>query len=135
MLAEPGAEGSRGALRVEGNIVSVPWAHENWQTWAGAHYFFRRDQKAVDVSDLHELVFWARGDRKLCRAILFDIRRCRRRGCEGQQIPFGASPIWKKVRVPIASFADIDLHNVTSIHFGAFGPGAFVLELDRVELR
>lgn len=132
-LTDEGANGSRGALHVEGEIVSEELPRDSEDVWAGVVYRFPNG--SADISNLHELVFHARGDRGLYRVILFGVHECSRMRCRGPSVLFRGSRTWVDIRVPLDSFAGVDFEKVFSIHFGATGPGQFFLDLDDVELR
>ncbi|WP_202843142.1 CIA30 family protein [Luteimonas saliphila] len=128
-LVEGGAEGSRGALRIGGEIrpgFAYPWA--------GVMYFpAAQPMQPVDLSARKELVFQVRGDERTYSAMLFS-------GASMQGMPavqtFTAGPEWREIRLPLSAFAGGDLSQVRGIAFTAGQPqGAFEFRIDRVELR
>lgn len=128
-LVQGGAEGSHGALRVDGEIrpgFAFPWAGVMWFPAAQA-------MQAVDLSARSELVFHVRGDGRRYSAMLFS-------GASVQAMPsvqtFVASPEWSEIRLPLASFQGGDLSQVRGIAFTAGQPvGTFEFRIDAVELR
>lgn len=125
----PGAQGSAGALRVEGEV-----AGDGPQVWAGA--FFSPGQEpmqAVDASGVRELVFRLRGDGRELAVLLFH-------GDGGRSPPIsrrvpGASE-WTEQRVDLSELAGLDVSRLSGIGFVVSAPaGAFAFELDDVELR
>jgi len=129
-LASPGAEGSPGALAVNGTVDGgLPYA------WAGVSYSPGTERYApADLSRRTELAFWARGDGRTYRVIVLsaapdgrEIRHERR---------FTATPGWTAVRVPLAELRGANLAGVRAINFSAGPePGAFAFQLDQLQLR
>ncbi|TYT27037.1 amidohydrolase family protein [Luteimonas viscosa] len=128
-LVEGGAGGSRGALRIGGEIrpgFAYPWA--------GVMFFpAAQPMQPVDLSARRELVFQVRGDGRTYSAMLFS-------GPSMQGMPsvqaFTAGPQWREIRLPLSAFAGGDLSRVRGIAFTAGAPqGAFEFRIDRVELR
>jgi imidazolonepropionase-like amidohydrolase len=124
-----GADGSRGALRVAGEVkagFAFPWA---------GVMFLPSDQPMapVDLSTRDELVFRVRGDGRSYSAMLFS-------GPSAQGMPstqaFVAGPDWTEVRLPLSAFPGGDPARVRGIAFTAGPPlGAFEFVIDHVELR
>lgn len=126
---EGGADGSRGALEISGEIragFAFPWA--GMMFFPGAE-----PMQPVDATSRSELVFWARGDGRSYNAMLFS-------GESAQSIPsmqsFVAGPQWRQVRLPLSGFAGADPATLRGLAIAAGQPeGAFALRIDRVELR
>lgn len=124
-----GADGSRGALRVSGEIrpgFAFPWAGTMFHPGA-------QPMQPVDASARSELVFQARGDGRVYQAMLFS-------GPSMQGMPamqsFTAAAEWREVRIPLSAFAGADLATLRAIAITAGQPaGAFELRIDKVELR
>ncbi|MBJ6981590.1 CIA30 family protein [Luteimonas sp. MC1572] len=127
--AAGGAAGSRGALRVAGEIrpgFAFPWAGTMFHPGA-------QPMQPVDASARSELVFQARGDGRGYQVMLFS-------GPSMQALPsmqaFTAGPEWREVRIPLASFAGADVATLRAVAITAGQPqGAFELYIDQVELR
>lgn len=128
-LAAGGAKGSRGALRVTGEVkpgFAFPWS--------GVMFFpGAQPMSPVDLSARSELVFQVRGDGRRYSAMLFS-------GASAQGMPsmqaFVAGPEWTEVRLPLAGFAGGDPSQVRGIAFTAGQPhGAFEFHIDHIELR
>ncbi|MBB1473570.1 CIA30 family protein [Luteimonas sp. MC1782] len=127
--AAEGAAGSRGALRVAGEIrpgFAFPWAGTMFHPGA-------QPMQPVDASARSELVFQARGDGRGYQVMLFS-------GPSMQAMPsmqaFTAGPEWREVRIPLAAFAGADVATLRALAITAGQPqGAFELYIDRVELR
>ncbi len=129
LLAEGGAKGTRGALRVAGEVKpGFPFP------WSGVMFFpATQPMSPIDLSSRSELVFQVRGDGRRYNAMLFS-------GASAQGMPstqaFVASPQWGEVRLPLAGFAGGDPSQVRGIAFTAGLPhGVFEFQLDHIELR
>lgn len=128
-LAAGGAAGSKGALRVAGEI-KPGFAYP----WAGVMFFAAtQPMQPVDLSARKELVFHVRGDGRGYQVMLFS-------GPSAQALPsmqgFTAGKQWQQVRLPLAGFNGADLALLRGIAFSAAQPaGAFAFEIDNVELR
>lgn len=127
-LIHPGADGTRGALHVTGEIKpGFPYG-----PWAGAIWFPGHEpMQAADLSGDHELVFWARGKAGSYNLMLSS-------GSPGS-IPlyasFVTSPKWKEYHIPLASsFPNADWKHVYYLAFSAANPGKFQFDLDQVSL-
>ena len=124
-----GASGSRGALRVSGEIrpgFAFPWAGTMFHPGAGP-------MQPVDASSRSELVFQARGDGRTYQAMLFS-------GASTRAMPatqsFTAGPEWREVRLPLSDFAGADPATLRAVAITAGLPeGGFELFIDQVELR
>lgn len=124
-----GAGGSRGALRVSGEIragFAFPWAGTMFHPGA-------QPMQPVDASARSELVFQVRGDGRSYQAMLFS-------GPSMQSMPsmqsFTAGPEWSEVRIPLSAFAGADPATLRALAFTAGLPeGGFEFHVDQVELR
>lgn len=124
-----GAGGSRGALRISGEIrpgFAFPWAGTMFHPGA-------QPMQPVDASVRGELVFQARGDGRSYQVMVFS-------GPSMQSMPsmrpFTAGPEWSEVRIPLTDFAGADPATLRAVAFTAGLPeGAFELYIDQVELR
>lgn len=128
-LVAGGADGSRGALRVAGEIkagFAFPWS--------GMMFFPAAQQmQAVELSARRELVFRVRGDGRDYSVMLFSGASAQ--GMPSMQ-PFVAGPAWAEVRIPLSSFQGGDPAQVRAIAFTAGQPrGRFEFFIDHVELR
>ena len=126
---EGGAAGTRGALRVAGEIrpgFAFPWAGTMFHPGA-------QPMQPVDASSRNELVFQARGDGRTYQAMLFS-------GPSAQGMPamqsFAAGPDWTEVRIPLTAFAGADPAALRAVAITAGLPeGGFELFIDQLELR
>ena len=126
---EGGANGSRGALEVTGE-VRAGFAYP----WAGVIFFpASQPMQPMDLSTRTELVFHVRGDGRRYAAMLFS-------GPSAQALPsivaFESSEEWREVRLPLSAFSGGDASQVRGIAFTSGEPvGTFAFQLDGVELR
>jgi hypothetical protein len=125
---EGGANGTRGALRITGELV--PGAEF---TWAGV--FFHpgsSPEDAVDLSKKKTIAFWAKGDGK---GYSIAVQTQSNAGSIPTILPFVAGPEWKQSSIPISNF-DTDGHDVTGIAFArSQESGTFEFELDELEIK
>ncbi len=127
-LIHPGAHGTRGALRVSGEIKpGFPYG-----PWAGVVWFpGRAPMQPVDLSAEHELDFWARGTPGTYNLMLGA-------GAPGG-IPlyahFVITPQWKEYHIALATdFPNANWKHVYYLAFSAGNLGTFRFDLDQVSL-
>jgi imidazolonepropionase-like amidohydrolase len=120
-----GAEGSKGALEIEGIIVQSSVA------WSGAMFFpGPAPMSPVNLSGRKAITFWARGDGKSYRLMVYS----QSNGFIPKMQTFTATAEWKKITIPFSDF-ETDGHDVMGIFFGAWAePGPFSLTIDNVKL-
>lgn len=121
-----GADGSQGAMHVEGAIATgAPFA------WAGTLFMpGDRPFAAVDLSMRKTLVFKVRGEARALSAMLFS-------GSTRQPavVPFDVTPTWTELRIPLERFGAVDLAQVRAFAWTATAPaGPFAFDLDDVRL-
>lgn len=126
---EDGANGSRGALEISGELKSGFLFR-----WAGATFFpGSRPMQPVAYPRDSELVFRARGDGREYRALLLSGRP--RFGAPPSR-SFVAGPQWTEVRLPLKDFRGADPARMTGIGFSAGGSkGPYHLAIDDVRVR
>ncbi|MBV8502525.1 MAG: amidohydrolase family protein [Paucibacter sp.] len=124
-----GANGSKGALKVQGLIDGgLPYA------WAGTLWMAgSAPMQAVDYGTRHELVFKVRGEERTGMAMVFS-------GPSAQSRPamqsFKIGHDWTEVRLPLAGFAGVDLAKLRAVALTVGLPaGAFSFEIDDLELQ
>ena len=127
-LIHPGADGTRGALRVSGEIKpGFPYG-----PWAGVIWFPGREpMQPADLSAEHELDFWARGTPGSYNLMLDA-------GAPGG-IPlyahFVTTPQWKEYHIALATdFPNANWKHVYYLAFSAGNLGKFRFDLDQVSL-
>jgi imidazolonepropionase-like amidohydrolase len=123
-----GASGSKYSLKMSGNVAAgLPFA------WAGVMF---SPEAAIfspaNLSANKELTFWAKGDGKTYRVMIFT--------SSGGRIPaqqtFNSEKDWKQYKMPFASFNGTDGRDITAILFvGGPVPGRFELSLDDIGLQ
>jgi beta-glucosidase len=123
-----GANGSKGALQVTGEIV--PGADF---TWAGVLFYpGSSPEDAVNLSSKKTISFWAKGDGKnYAIAVQTESGAGQMPGIQ----PFVAGPEWKQYTFSWSDFKT-DGHDVTGIAFAhAQEPGNFEFEIDEVDIK
>jgi len=120
-----GAEGSKNALQIDGEIV------QSARIWAGGMFFPGPTPMApVNLSSKKAISFWTKGDGASYRVMIY----AQSFGYIPKTQTFTAGPEWKKVTMPLSAF-DTDGHDLMGIFFGAASaPGKFNLLIDDVRL-
>ena len=124
-----GANGSKGAMQVSGEIVpgGAPF------NWAGVFFFpGASPEDTANLSSKKTLSFWAKGDgRNYAVALQTESNQ------NGMPaiVPFTAGPEWKQYSFPWSAFRT-DGADVRGIAFAAAQqPGKFEFEIDEVEIK
>ncbi len=123
-----GANGSRGALEVNGAIAAgAPFP------WAGAMFFpAATPMTPVNLSRFTELVFWARGDGGEHQVMIFASKL----GNIPAARSFKPGAEWQEFVMPFASFSGIDGSDLRGVLFSAGAkPGTFRFAIDDVRFR
>ena len=126
-LVPGGAEGSRGALEIAGEILpGAPFK------WAGAMFSPGASMMApVNLSSKRAISFWAKGDKRLCAVELF----AQSLGFVPAARTFTPGPEWKEYMFPFADFK-LDGSGLMAIFIGAVtDEGKFKLTIDDVRLK
>ncbi len=127
-VVEGGANNSRGALRVTGELI--PGAQF---TFAGALFMPGASfEDAANLSSKKTINFWAKGDGK---TYVLTVGTLSRQNQMPAMKPFVAGPDWKQYSFPIYGF-ETDGHDITNFGF-AHGQelGKFEFEIDQVEIK
>ncbi len=127
-VADGGANGSAKSLAINGDIVGpLPFA------WGGVMFMpGSQPMGAANLSAANGIEFWARGDGKTYRLMLF----AQSRGMTPVTRDFVAGSEWKHVSIPFSAFDGLDGKGVLGIAFtGGPTPGSFTLQIDEVVLR
>jgi imidazolonepropionase-like amidohydrolase len=125
-VTAPGAQGSKGALAVTGEIKNT-FAYP----WAGAIFYPGSQPFApMDASATPGIRFWAKGDGKPARVMIFTEA--------GGRIPasqnFTPTTEWKQHTLPLSAFS-ADGKGLQAILFSASTtPGPFAFQIDDVQL-
>jgi imidazolonepropionase-like amidohydrolase len=122
-----GANKSKHSLRVAGTIHgALPYAWSGVMFSPGAQVF-----APANLSGKKDLTFWAKGDGKTYRAMIFTARG----GRIPAQQPFASKGEWQQYRIPLSSFGT-DGHDIAAILFvGGPAAGAFEFWLDDIALK
>jgi beta-glucosidase len=131
-IVEPGANGSKGAMEVSGEVVGgqkVAFA------FAGALYFPGGPaMQPANLSAKKEISFWAKGDGKTYSlVVLTEVRNGQ--GNMPAMTTFVAGPEWKQYVFPFSTFETdgSDLSGLGFVH--AQEPGKFQFQLDQLEIK
>ncbi|HEV3254148.1 MAG TPA: amidohydrolase family protein [Candidatus Acidoferrales bacterium] len=125
-VTDGGANNSKYSLQVTGNIDgAVPYA------WAGAIFFpGNAPFTPVNLSMKKQVRFWAKGDGKTYRVMLFS----QSRGFFPATQTFLAAPEWKEYTFTITTFG-LDGKDLTALLFsGGPSPGGFSFQIDDVRI-
>ncbi len=123
-----GANDSKFSFKVSGNIDGgLPYAWAGAMFSPGAHVF-----APANLSATKNLTFWAKGDGKIYRVMIFTD--------SGGRIPaqqtFRSEQNWKQYKMPLATFNKTDGHDIAAILFvGGPAPGPFEFHLDDIGLQ
>ena len=123
-----GANDSKLSLSITGEII--PGATF---TWAGAMFLPGAAPMApANLSSKKEITFWAKGDGKTYRLMLFSRA--------GGQIPsskdFIAGPEWRRITFPLSEFDGVESYELQGLLFtGGPAPGPFTFQLDDLTFR
>jgi imidazolonepropionase-like amidohydrolase len=123
-----GANSSKHALDVSGEIDGgLPFA------WAGVMFSPGSQPFApANLSSKKTLTFWAKGDGKTYRAMIFTESG----GRMPAQQTFAVGPEWKEFSFPLSAFNGTDGHDIEAILFvGGPQPGKFDFQIDDVRLQ
>jgi hypothetical protein len=129
-VAQPGANNSKGALQVNGEII--PGAQF---TWAGAMFSPGAAPMApANLSSKKNISFWAKGDGKTYTLVVLTEARSGQNGMPAMT-QFVAGPEWKQYSFPFTTF-ETDGGDMSAVAFvAAQQPGKFAFEIDEVEIK
>jgi Complex I intermediate-associated protein 30 (CIA30) len=130
-ITEPGANGSKGALRISGEII--PGGGQF--TWAGAMFTpGSAPMEPVNLSGKKEISFWAKGDGDHYMLIVLTASRSGQNGIPAM-VPFVATKEWKQYTFPFTTF-QTDGGDITELLFAAMQPpGKFEFQIDQLEIK
>jgi len=120
-----GAEGSKCALEVNGDVVQGPIS------WAGAMFSPNTTlMSPVDLSREKAISFFTKGDGQTYEVMVVS----QAKGYAPAARSFVAGPEWKEVIIPFSDFGT-DAHDLEAIIFGVqMNPGRFTFLIDTVRL-
>ncbi len=127
-VVEGGANGSKGALRVTGEIVAgAPFTYSGVMFAPGGS-----PMESANLSSKKTISFWAKGDGKgYALAVITEANANSMPSIK----PFVAGPEWKQFSFPISSF-QTDGSDIRGLAFAhAQEPGKFEFEIDQVEIK
>ena len=131
-VVEPGADNTKGALQVSGEIVAAGQPF----SWAGALYSpGQMPMQAVNLSNKKSISFWAKGDGKTYTLVVLTESRSGSAGEMPAMVPFAAGPEWKQYTFPFSVFETdgSDLSGLGFVH--VMEPGKFQFEIDQLEIK
>jgi hypothetical protein len=127
-VVDGGANGSAKSLAIAGTISdALAYA------WAGAMFSpAAQPMQPANLSAKKEIRFWAKGDGKPYRLMIF----AQSRGYTPLVQSFTPGADWKEFTIPISAFSGIDGHDILGVLFaGGPQPGSFALQIDDVRFR
>ena len=126
-IVDGGAESSPKAMRMTGTVDGgLPYA------WAGAAFIPAAvPMQPVDVSGAKDIAFWARGDGKTYRVMLF----AQSRGMMPMTRTFASTPEWKEHVIPLSAFGTDGKDMIMLIFAAGPAPGTFEFYIDNVRLK
>src|SRR6201997_4558018 len=129
-ISQPGANGSKGALKISGEII--PGSGQF--TFAGAMFApGSAPMEPVNLSGKKEISFWARGDGDTYILVVLTASRCVQNGMAAMT-QFVAAKEWKQYTFPFTTF-QTDGGDLSGFLFAASQPpGKFDFEIDAREL-
>ena len=127
-IVEPGANNSKGALQLDGEII--PGAQF---AWAGVLFAPGSSlDEPANLSGKKNISFWVKGDGKTYSLAVMTAANA---GQMPAIKPFVAGPEWKQFTFPIADFST-DGSDLTGLAFArAQEAGKFQFEIDQVEIK
>ena len=129
-IAEPGANGSKGALRVSGEIAAG-----GQFTWAGARFIpGSAPMEPVNLSAKKEISFWAKGDGDRYMLIVLTASHSGQNGLPAM-VPFVATKEWKQYTFPFSALQTDGADIMELLFAGTQPPGKFEFEVDEVEIK
>jgi hypothetical protein len=130
-IAPLGANGSKGALKVSGEII--PGGGQF--TFAGAMYDTgSAPMEPANLSSKKEISFWAKGDGRTYLLVVLTAARSGQNGIPAMT-QFVAGPEWKQYTFPFSTF-ETDGSDLTGLVFaGSQPPGKFEFEVDQLEIK
>ncbi len=129
-VVEPGANNTKGALEVAGEVVAgAPFL------WAGVLYSpGAGPMQPVNLSSKKNISFWAKGDGKTYALVVLSESHSGQNG-PPPSTQFVAGAEWKLYTFPLAQF-ETDGSDLTGIGFlRAQEPGKFQFEIDELEIK
>jgi len=127
-VVEPGADNTKGALEVSGELVNTtPFA------WGGVIFWPAvTPMSPANLSARKSLSFWAKGDGQTYMLLMLTASRNGNDGQPPAMVPFSAGPEWKKITIPFTQF-ETDGSDISGLGFmHVKEAGKFKFEIDQV---
>jgi beta-glucosidase len=130
-IAQPGANDSKGALKISGEIIPG----EGQFSWAGAMFSAgTAPMEPVNLSGKKEISFWAKGDGDTYMLVLLTASRSGQNGMPAMT-QFVVGKEWKQFTFPFTTF-QTDGSDIMEFLFAASQPpGKFEFQIDQVEIK
>jgi beta-glucosidase len=130
-VVEPGADNTKGALQVTGEVVSGAVF-----AWAGVLYSpAQQPMQPANLSGKKGISFWAKGDGKTYTLIVLTEARSGNSGEMPAMTQFVAGPEWKQYTFPFTAF-ETDGSDLTGLGFvRAKEPGKFQFQIDQFQIQ
>ena len=131
-LVEGGAQDSKGALEVSGEVgtaIQYPFVGTGFLP-NGTKDLAWDKQGSMDYSKKTALIFDARGDGQMYTVVFIGPVMGGIPGMYG----FTASQDWQEVRIPLKDVANTDLQRIKLISIGSMNPGPFRFQIDNVRV-
>lgn len=127
-VVEPGADNSKGALQVTGELVNTtPFSWGGVIFWPGG-----APMAPANLSGKKALSFWVKGDGKTYMVVMLTASRNGNDGQPPAMAPFAAGPEWTKVTLPFTQF-DTDGSDISGLGFmHVKEAGKYQFEIDQV---
>lgn len=130
-LAGPGADGTKGALQVTGEVIAgSPFL------FAGALYSpGAAPMQPANLSSKKEISFWAKGDGKSYTLLVLTESRSGNSGQMPAMTQFTAGPEWKFYNFPLSTF-ETDGSDLSGLGFiKTMEAGKFQFEIDQLQIK
>ena len=130
-IVQPGADGSKGALQVSGEVVAGPPF-----AWGGILYSpGSAPMQPANLSKKNAIRFWAKGDGQTYALVVLTEARSGQSGEIPAMTTFVAGPEWKQYSFPFSTF-DTDGSDLSGVAFiDAQRPGKFQFQIDQLEIK
>jgi beta-glucosidase len=130
-VVQPGADGTKGALQVNGEVVAggqFPWAGLLFMPGTAP-------MQPVNLSNKKVISFWAKGDGNTYALVVLTETRSGSSGEMPAMTMFTAGPEWKQYSFPFSTF-ETDGSDLSALGFvRAQQPGKFQFQIDQVEIK
>jgi beta-glucosidase len=129
-IIQPGADGTKGALEVKGEVVAggpYPWAGLLFAPGSAP-------MQPANLSKKSTIGFWAKGDGQTYTLVVLTEARSGSSGEMPAMTTFAAGPEWKQYSFPFSAF-ETDGSDLSGIGFIRGQPGKFEFQIDQMEIK